>query len=196
MSVDWVQDGKAGLEAVEVGGHDLVLLDLGLPQMDGIAILSQARKAGVSTPFLVLTARDDLETRVTGLNLGADDYVLKPFQMAELLARMRAVVRRHAGHFSSLQIAGDITLNLAEHWMRFRAVEEPLSAKEFALMRVFCERPGMIFSREQIEGRIYGWGEEVESNAVDVLIFYVRKKFGKDVIRNIRGAGWLVTKGQ
>lgn len=145
-------------------------------------------------PILILTARDDLASRINGLDLGADDYVLKPFEFDELMARIRAVVRRKAGHPQSLIQAGAVTLDLATQAVTFRDVTDTLSAREFALLRALAERPGMIFSRSQIEERIYGWGEETESNAIEVLIHYIRKRFHKDIIRNVRGAGWLITK--
>lgn len=194
LSVDWVTDGAAGSEALAVGGHGVALLDLGLPKLDGFEVLRQARGNGVKTPIVILTARDDLDTRVTGLDLGADDYVLKPFEMPELLARLRAVVRRQTGQTTSLLESGDIRLDLASHTVTFRDKSAFLPAREFALLRALAERPGVILSRQQLEDRLYGWGEEVESNAIDVLIHYVRKRFDKDIIRNVRGAGWMVVK--
>jgi DNA-binding response OmpR family regulator len=194
MSVDWVTDGKTALEAVGLAEYGVVLLDLGLPQIDGMQVLESIRKAGKGVPILILTARDDLPSRVRGLDLGADDYVLKPFELDELLARIRAVMRRKAGHAQSLIQAGEVTLDLATHFVTFREVTETLSAREFALLRALAERPGLILSRSQLEERIYGWGEEIESNAIDVLIHYIRKRFHKDVIRNVRGAGWMIPK--
>lgn len=194
ISVDWVTDGKAALEAVGLAEYGIVLLDLGLPQIDGMQVLESIRKAGKGVPILILTARDDLPSRVTGLDLGADDYVLKPFELDELLARIRAVMRRKAGHAQSLIQAGEVTLDLATYSVTFRAVTETLSAREFALLRILAERPGVILSRSQLEERIYGWGEEIESNAIEVLIHYIRKRFHKDVIRNVRGAGWMIPK--
>lgn len=194
MSVDWVCDGHAGQEALETGGHAIALLDLGLPNSDGIEILKNVRQRGVRTPIVVITARDDLDTRVESLDLGGDDFVVKPFEVAEILARMRAVIRRHAGHATSLIGTSEIVLDLASHELSYRGQSEILSFREFALMRALAERPGTILSRTQIEDRVYGWGEEVESNAVDVLIHSVRRRFGKDIIRNVRGAGWLVLK--
>lgn len=194
ISVDWVTDGKAALEAVGLAEYGVVLLDLGLPQIDGMQVLESIRKAGKGVPILILTARDDLPSRVTGLDLGADDYVLKPFELDELLARIRAVMRRKAGHAQSLIQAGEVTLDLATYSVTFRAVTETLSAREFALLRILAERPGVILSRSQLEERIYGWGEEIESNAIEVLIHYIRKRFHKDVIRNVRGAGWMIPK--
>jgi DNA-binding response OmpR family regulator len=194
ISVDWVTDGKAALEAVGLAEYGVVLLDLGLPRIDGMQVLESIRKAGKGVPILILTARDDLPSRVKGLDLGADDYVLKPFELDELLARIRAVMRRKAGHAQSLIQAGEVTLDLATHSVTFREATETLSAREFALLRILAERPGVILSRSQLEERIYGWGEETESNAIEVLIHYIRKRFHKDVIRNVRGAGWMIPK--
>lgn len=194
MSVDWVRDGVTGLEATGLADYAVILLDLGLPKMDGTEVLARARQAGRQTPILVITARDDLESRVSGLDLGADDYILKPFEISELLARMRAVQRRQAGQAQSLLQAGELALDLATHMVTFRGQSEVLPAREFALMRGLAERPGTILSKSQLEEKLYGWGEEVESNAIDVLIHYVRKKFDKDIIRNVRGAGWMIVK--
>jgi DNA-binding response OmpR family regulator len=145
-------------------------------------------------PVLVITARDSLDDRIAGLDLGADDYIVKPFELRELLARMRAVLRRHNGQAQSLITSGDIVLDLATRRAQYRDAEHLLTAREFALLQALMQRPGVILSRAQIEQRIYGWGEEVESNAIDVLIHEIRKKFGKDIIRNVRGAGWMVVK--
>jgi DNA-binding response OmpR family regulator len=194
LVVDWVRSGEDGAEALATGGHALVLLDLGLPGQSGIDILRNARRAGNRVPVVIVTARDGIDDRVSGLDVGADDYVVKPFETRELLARIRAVLRRHEGAAQSLLIAGDITLDLASHALAYRDATVVLPAREFALMHALLSRPGAIFSRVQIEERIYGWGEEVESNAVDVLIHSIRKKFGKDIIRNIRGAGWMILK--
>jgi two-component system OmpR family response regulator len=194
MAVDWVRNGHDGAEALAIGGHAFVLLDLGLPGLSGIALLRAARLSGNSVPVLIITARDELVQRVLGLDEGADDYIVKPFATEELLARIRAVLRRHGGSASSALHAGEIVLNLASHEVTFRSTALILSAREFALLHALVERAGAILSRAQIEERIYGWGEEVESNAVDVLIHSVRKKFDKDIIRNVRGAGWMVLK--
>ncbi|TAZ44112.1 response regulator transcription factor [Rhizobium leguminosarum] len=194
MSVDWVRDGQLGDEAIAVGGHGLVLLDLGLPGRSGLEILRSLRAAGDKRPILVITARDELDDRVTGLDLGADDYLVKPFEVKELLARMRAVLRRHGGQAVSILYTSEIELDLSNHEVKYRGCGEVLPAREFALLRALLERPGTILSRTQLEERLYGWGEEVESNAIDVLIHYVRRKFDKDIIRNVRGAGWMVPK--
>ncbi len=194
MVVDWVRDGDAGAEAMAVGGHALVLLDIGLPRQSGLAILRDARRRGNATPVLIITARDGLEERISGLDLGADDYIIKPFQARELFARMRATLRRHNGATHSLLQTGDMALDLASHMLTYNGTAHVLPAREFALMQALLLRPGTILSRAQIEERIYGWGQEVESNAVDVLIHAVRKKFDRDIIRNVRGAGWVVLK--
>ncbi|EJZ22853.1 response regulator transcription factor, partial [Rhizobium sp. Pop5] len=145
-------------------------------------------------PILVITARDELDDRVTGLDLGADDYLVKPFEVKELLARMRAVLRRHGGQAVSILYTSEIELDLSSHEVKYRGCGEVLPAREFALLQALLERPGTILSRTQLEERLYGWGEEVESNAIDVLIHYVRRKFDKDIVRNVRGAGWMVPK--
>jgi two-component system OmpR family response regulator len=194
MTVDWVRNGTEGSAALAHAEHALVLLDIGLPEMSGIDVLKTARTAGVAVPVLVITARDSLDDRIAGLDLGADDYIVKPFELRELLARMRAVLRRHNGQAQSVITSGEIMLDLAARRAQYRDAEHPLTAREFALLQALMQRPGVILSRAQIEQRIYGWGEEVESNAIDVLIHEVRKKFGRDIIRNVRGAGWMVVK--
>lgn len=194
MSVDWASSGLDGEEAVQGGGYATILLDLGLPDVSGLHILSRLRARGNDVPVLIMTARDGVDDRIAGLNLGADDYIIKPFDMRELIARMRAVVRRSAGTASPVLQAGPLLLDLNTHELTWDGESRVLSAREFALMRALMERPGSILSRTQIEDRIYGWGEEVESNAVDVLIHSLRKRFGKALISNVRGAGWMVRK--
>ena len=193
-SVDWVRDGPTAETALRVGGHVLVLLDLGLPGADGLQVLRSARTAGNDTSVLIITARDGLDSRVAGLDLGADDYLVKPFEMRELLARMRAILRRRAGRASARLVAAETELDTESHVLSHAGTVAVLSAREYALMHALMERPGRILSRAQIEERIYGWGEEVESNAVDALILTVRRKVGKGVILNVRGAGWMVPK--
>ncbi len=194
MSVDWTRNGEDGEAALSVGAYALVLLDLGLPGKSGIDVLRTVRNGGNKTPLLVITARDDLDDRVVGLDLGADDYIAKPFEMRELMARIRAVLRRYGGAAISVLGNGEIELDLSTHEVRYRGKSLVLSAREFALLRALLDRPGTILSRAQLEEKLYGWGEEVESNAIDVLIHYLRRKFDKDIIRNVRGAGWLVPK--
>jgi len=194
MSVDWARTGHEGEEALANGGHSLILLDLGLPGCSGLDLLEAARRAGNRTPVLIITARDGVADRIKGLDAGADDYLVKPFNTAELFARMRAVWRRQAGAARSVLEAGEVSLDLGSHAMSHRGLSAVLPAREFALMSALVTRAGSILSRGEIEDRIYGWGEEVESNAVDVLIHSIRRKFDKDVVRNVRGAGWMVPK--
>ena len=194
LSVDWVRDGVHADEALRDEGYSVVLLDLGLPDVDGFALLRTARGRGSEAPVLIITARDALDDRVAGLDLGADDYLVKPFETRELLARMRALVRRRAGRATLILMAGATELDTESHEMTHAGQATVLPAREYAVMHALMERPGRILSRAQIEERIYGWGEEVESNAVDVLIHSIRRKFGKDVILNVRGAGWMVAK--
>ncbi|MBN8978986.1 MAG: response regulator transcription factor, partial [Rhizobiales bacterium] len=153
-----------------------------------------ARGRGLVAPVLIITARDGLDDRVAGLDLGADDYLVKPFQVRELLARMRAVLRRRAGQARSRLVTGVSELDTETHELLYADVTHVLPAREYALMYALMERPGRILSRSQIEERIYGWGQEVESNAVDALIYSIRSKFGKSIILNVRGAGWMVPK--
>lgn len=194
LSVDWVRDGRQAEAALRESAYAIALLDLGLPGTDGLDVLRAARRRGVETPVLVITARDSIDDRVAGLDLGADDYLVKPFELRELLARMRALIRRRAGRAAQVLVAGATELDIETHRLSRGGVEGVLPAREFALMQAFLERPGRILSRAQIEDRIYGWGEEVESNAVDVLIHSIRRKFGKEIILNIRGAGWMVSR--
>lgn len=191
-SVDWVRDGALAHSAFADGDYSCVLLDLGLPGLDGTEVLRRARARGDLTPVVVLTARDGLDDRILGLDIGADDYLLKPFEVTELLARMRAVVRRRSGVAQSIVGNGAVQLDLATREVLQGGVREALTAREFALLHALLERPGAILSREQLENRIYGWGEEVSSNAVDVLIHGMRRKLGPDAIRNVRGLGWRV----
>jgi two-component system OmpR family response regulator/two-component system response regulator QseB len=192
-SVDWVKDGALAQSAMADGDYACVLLDLGLPKLDGVEVLRRARMAGDATPVLVLTARDGIDERVDGLDLGADDYLVKPYELRELLARMRAVIRRRDGAAHSLiGEEGALQLDLGTREVLVQGVRSQLSAREFALLHALMERSGAILSREQLENRIYGWGEEVSSNAVDVLIHGMRRKLGPDTIRNVRGLGWRV----
>lgn len=191
-SVDWVRDGRLAQSALDDGGYACVLLDLGLPERDGTDVLRRARARGDVTPIVVLTARGGLEDRIDALDLGADDYLLKPFAFRELMARMRAVVRRRDGAAQSLIGTAALQLDLGTREVLVAGAREALTAREFALLHALLERPGAILSREQLEHRIYGWGEEVNSNAVDVLIYGMRRKFGPDAIRNVRGLGWRV----
>ena len=192
MSVDWTRNGEDGEAALSAGGYALVLLDIGLPGKNGIDVLRNVRKNGDKTPLLVITARDDLDDRVAGLDLGADDYVAKPFEMRELMARIRAVLRRYGGAAISVLGNGEIELDLGTHQVRNRGKSLVLSAREFALLQALMERPGAILSRAQLEDRLYGWGEELESNAISVYVHQLRKKLGEDRIHTVRGVGYYV----
>lgn len=195
-AVDWVRDGVAALAALDSHSYGIVLLDLGLPGKDGMEVLRIARSHDNLVPVLVVTARDAIEDRIRGLDGGADDYVLKPFEMAELLARMRAVVRRKNGNAEPILANSVLTLDPATHEASANGVTLRLSAREFSLLHALLIRPGAILSRAELENRIYGWGKEIESNAVEFLIHSLRKKLGNEVIKNIRGVGWMVSRAE
>lgn len=194
MMVDWIRDGIKGQVAIESSAYALVLLDLGLPLKSGFEVLQSIRTRGNRTPLFIITARDEIDDRVTGLDLGADDYLIKPFGFKELMARMRGVLRRNGSHATTTISNGEITIDLATHEATYREKTQLLSVKELALLHGLIEHPGMILSRSQIEKRLYGWNEEVESNVVEVLIHALRKKFDNEIIRNVRGIGWMVLK--
>ncbi|MDD7425179.1 MAG: response regulator transcription factor [[Actinobacillus] rossii] len=196
-AVDWVNNGKTAEEALMNQSYDLVLLDLGLPGQDGLKVLAHIRQKKNNTPVLIVTARDDLESRLSGLDGGADDYIVKPFDMAELQARMRAVLRRHGGQSSPKLSNGTITLDPTTYLVEIAGQAAPimLSNKEFSVLQALISRAGMILSRADLEDKIYAWGEEVESNAIDFLIYGLRKKIGKEQIKNVRGVGWMMPKG-
>ena len=191
-AVDWVQDGETALRVLSDSEHQAVLLDLGLPGLDGIEVLNTLRANNSDIPVIIITARDTLDDRVKGLDLGADDYLTKPFDFDELLARLRATLRRKGGQAAPLLSNGIISLNPVTHEASKGGLTCQLSAREFSLLQALMLRPGTILTRTQLEGSIYGWNEEVESNAVDFLIHGIRKKLGADAIKNVRGAGWMV----
>ena len=172
--------------------YQLLLLDLGLPKISGLELLKALRRAGNRIPVLILTARDAVADRVAGLDAGADDYLVKPFDLEELAARIRALLRRQAGRAQPEIRLGDLSLNPATHEVRLRGQPVNLSAREFALLHAFLDRPGAVFSRAQLEEKLYGWNEEVESNTVEVYIHALRKKLGADLIKNVRGVGYMV----
>ncbi len=190
--VDWVRDGQAAEIAVGQEPYDLALLDLGLPRKSGLEVLKSMRRAGNRVPVLILTARDAVADRVAGLDAGADDYLIKPFDLEELGARIRALLRRQAGRVQPLIQLGALTLDPAAHEVRRNDQPIALSAREFALLQIFLERPGTVFSRAQLEEKLYGWNEEVESNTVEVYIHALRKKLGAELIKNVRGVGYMV----
>jgi two-component system response regulator QseB len=192
FAVDWVRDGKAADHALQIETFDLLLLDLGLPQMGGLDVLKALRSRGQALPVLILTARDAVTDKVQGLDAGADDYVVKPFDLTELSARIRALLRRQSGRAEPVIEHLGVSLNPVTHQVLRDGKEVTLSAREFALLEALLDRPGAILSRPQLEQRMYGWGDEVESNAVEVHIYSLRKKLGTDFIRNVRGVGYRV----
>jgi len=193
-AVDWVASAGAASVAIAQSSPQVLLLDLGLPDRDGCDLLSSIRAAGLRTPVVILTARDDVDSRVRGLDLGADDYVVKPFVVKELLARLRAVVRRQGGHASARLSNGDLSLDPGTHEARRSGSLFRLSAREFAVLHALLLQPGAILSRSQLENHVYGPGDEVQSNAIKFLIHGLRRKLGGDAIRNVRGAGWMVER--
>ncbi len=194
MKVDWVRDGINGQTSIETGGYDLVLLDLGLPGKSGMDVLKVMRANGDRTPLFIITARDEIDDRVIGLDEGADDYLVKPFGIKELVARIIGALRRNSSNPQTLLGSAEITIDTMTKEATYRGKTHVLSAREFTLLHALIEYPGMILSRSQIEERLYGWNEEIESNVVEVLIHVVRKKFDNEIIRNVRGIGWMVTK--
>jgi len=190
MAADWVRDGRAADAVLASEQFDAVLLDLGLPQRDGLQVLAAMRARGDTTPVIVVTARDALADKVAGLDSGADDYLVKPFELDELLARLRALVRRQGGRASSALEVGDLRLDPATREVSRGGRPVLLSAREFALLQVLLERPGAIVSRAQLEDRLYGWGEELESNAISVYMHQLRKKLGDDLLHTVRGLGY------
>ncbi len=194
-AVDWVTDAPAASSTLATERFDLALLDLGLPRGDGLDVLRGLRARGDKLPVIVLTARDALGDRVAGLDAGADDYLVKPFELDELLARMRAVLRRHSGRAESTLQHEDLAFDPATRRVTLRGEPVALSARELAVLEALMQRPGAILSRAQLEDRLYGWGEEVESNAVSVYVHQLRKKLGPELIRTMRGVGYYLGRG-
>jgi two-component system OmpR family response regulator len=192
--VDWVINGATALDAISTQSYELVLLDLGLPGRDGMSVLAELRKEDGGIPVVILTAHDSIEDRVAGLDGGADDYLVKPFVLSELMARMRAVTRRQGAGVGPLFSNGVLTLDPSSHECMVGAERIKLTGREFALLHALMLRPGAILSRSELEERIYGWNEEVESNAVEFLIHSLRKKLGSEAIKNVRGVGWMVPR--
>jgi two-component system OmpR family response regulator/two-component system response regulator QseB len=193
-AVDWVRDGAVADSALRTEQYDLVLLDLGLPKMDGIAVLKALRTRREATPVLIATARDAVSARIAGLDAGADDYVLKPYDLDELSARIRALLRRAAGRAEPVFSYGRISLNPATHEALLDGEPVALSQREWAVLEALIARPGMILSRAQLEEKLYSWKDEISSNAVEVYVHSLRKKLGADLIRNIRGMGYMIAK--
>ena len=196
FAVDWVRDGIAAELALRTASHAAVVLDLGLPRMEGLEVLRRMRAAGNRTPVLVLTARDAVEDRIKGLDGGADDYVLKPFDLHELAARLRALIRRSAGEAATLLRVGEIELDPAARRARFMGKSVDLPAREFALLQALMLASGRVLTREQLAERLYAWGEEVESNAIDVHVHHLRRKLAPALIRTVRGVGYVLPRPQ
>lgn len=195
FALDWVTDGRSAELALANGVYDLAVLDLGLPKKDGMAILATLRAEGNAIPVLIASARDAVEDRIGGLEAGADDYLLKPFDLDELVARIRAILRRHSGSGSPLLKAGSIVMDLARKSVTRSGDAVDLSAKEFAVLEALMQRPGAVLSREKLEEAVYGWEDQIGSNAVEVHLHHLRKKLGSEAIKNVRGVGYRIDSG-
>jgi len=191
-TVDWLKDGASALHAMLSEVFDLAILDLGLPKMDGLAVLRRLRQSGSTVPVLILTARDATEDRIAGLDAGADDYLIKPFDLSELKARLRALLRRSAGRARLLIEHAGITLDPATQQVSYHNTPVPLTPKEYQLLYELLSPPGRVMTRERLIQLLYGWNEEAESNTLEVHIHHLRKKFSSELIRTVRGVGYLV----
>lgn len=193
-AVDWVRDGVSAVTALrdDQANYELALLDWELPGQDGLSVLKTLRKSGNAMPILMITAHDAVEDRIIGLDEGADDYLVKPFALSELTARIRSLLRRRNGRAEPELCHGPLALNPATHTVRLRETLVALSAREFSLLHALLERPGVVLSRAQLEERIYAWNSAVESNAVEFIIYAVRKKLGASIVENVRGVGWRI----
>ena len=192
--VDLVPDGDAALRFLRIYEYSVVILDWRMPGLSGLEVVQRMRRIRSATPVLMLTARDTPADRVTGLDAGADDYLVKPFDLDELGARMRALIRRQSGRSDSTIRHGTLTLDPASHQVTLAGAPVALSAREFALLEALIARPGAVLSKSQLEEKMYGWGEEIGSNTVEVYIHALRKKLGADLIRNVRGLGYMIAK--
>ncbi|WP_339672924.1 response regulator [Dasania marina] len=191
-TVNAVATGEAALHVVSTEPPDIVILDLGLPDMDGISVLKRLRKKQADLPVLILTARNEMDDKIHGLDSGADDYLAKPFDMSELFARLRVLERRLTTHKTSVITVGDVSLDIQKNTVNFHAAEIELSRREYMLLKSLMENAGRVQTRDTLEARLYSWGEEVASNALEVHIHHLRKKFGVDFIKTIRGVGYKV----
>jgi two-component system, OmpR family, response regulator len=191
-AVDWVRDGASADTALRSGTHDAVILDLGLPDRDGLTVLKALRARGSRVPVLIATARDAVAQRIAGLDAGADDYLLKPYDLDELLARIRALTRRSAGRTDAVYTRGAVTVDLASREARVDGRAVTLSGREWAVLESLLMRPGAILSRAQLEEKLYAWGEEVSSNAIEVYVHGLRRKLGADLVETVRGVGYRV----
>lgn len=196
FQVDWVRDGIAAEREILSKVHEVVILDMGLPRQNGLISLQKIRQKKIQTPVLILTAQDAVSSRIEGLDAGADDYLVKPVDLLELGARLRALVRRSHGEIQSLLTVNAISLNTAARTVTFNESNIDLSSKEFDLLLTFMMHAGRVLTREQLEKHLYSWGTEVSSNAIEVHIYHLRKKLGNDVIHTIRGVGYVMNKNQ
>ena len=193
-AVDWVRDGIAAETALATGDYAALVLDLGLPRKDGLEVLRRLRAAGKATPVLILTARDTVEDRIAGLDAGADDYLVKPFDLGELQARLRALLRRAGGQPAPMLAAAGIRLDPAQRCVDCDGQQIELSAKEFDVLHVLMQSAGRALSRAQLEQQLYAWGEEIGSNTVEVYIHHLRRKLGNDLIKTLRGIGYTISR--
>lgn len=193
-TVDWLQDGTSAVHALLSETFDLVVLDLGLPRLSGIHVLQQVRQAGCDLPVLILTARDDTDDRIAGLDAGADDYLVKPFDLNELKARLRALLRRSAGRAQMVVEHAGVSLDPASQQVRYQGAAVVLTPKEYVLLHELLSQPGKVFTRERLTQLLYGWDEEAESNTLEVHIYHLRKKLFSELIRTVRGIGYLVER--
>lgn len=194
FAVDWVKDGNAADHALHAESFDLVVLDLGLPRLSGMEVLTRARSRGQTMPVLILTARDATGDKVSGLDAGADDYLVKPIDLDELTARIRALTRRSAGRAAPLLTHGDLALDPAAHSVTLASQAVELSSREFSLLQLLLENAGRVLTRSQLEQSLYGWRDEPDSNALEVHIHHLRKKLGSELIRTLRGVGYTIAK--
>jgi len=192
FTVDWVRDGEAALAALAGEGFAAVLLDLGLPRRDGLSVLASLRSAGNAVPVMILTARDQISDKVRGLDLGADDYMVKPFDLDELAARLRALVRRSSGRADACLRHGELVIDPAARTVTLRGEVVSLTGREFDLLSVLLDAAGRVLTRRVLEEQLYTWGEAVESNALEVHIHHLRRKLGSELIRTVRGVGYLI----
>ena len=193
-AVDWIRDGQGAATALRATVFDLVLLDLGLPTRDGVSVLRELRQRGDATPVIILTARDEVRDRIAGLDAGADDYVVKPFDLDELNARIRSVLRRAAGRGDPVIQHGNLRLDPVTHSVEYKGAPVSLSAHEYAVLEALLQRPGAVLSRAQLEDRLYGWDQPIGSNAIEVYIHGLRRKLDAEAIRTLRGVGYFVPK--
>lgn len=191
-TIDWLQDGASALHALTQESFDLVILDLGLPRLDGLNVLKRVRGSGSTLPVLILTARDGMEDRIAGLDAGADDYLIKPFDLNELKARLRALLRRSSGRAQVLVEHGGVSLDPVSQQVHYQGRPVSLTPKEYMLLHELLAQPGKVFSRERLTQLLYGWDEEAESNTLEVHIYHLRKKLFGELIRTVRGIGYLV----